>query len=67
MPLFKEDLDQMQCECGRPGREDPLFIHSQCHIKWPTWLDYFDGILTLRCSKCNREILQITVAKRSQL
>ena len=64
MPLYKEDLDQVQCSCGRIACEDPVFLHSGCHIKSPTWCSYFDGVLTVRCAECKKIVAEIAVAKK---
>jgi hypothetical protein len=63
-PLYKEDLKDLKCPCGRPGCEDPLFFHSQCHPAAPTWTSYFDGVLTISCVVCDKIIAQIAVASR---
>ncbi len=64
MPLYKQDLDNMFSDCGVPLREDPGYLHSDCHIEEPTWCIYFNGILTVRCAKCNKVIAEIAVAER---
>jgi len=64
MALYKEDLKDLKCPCGRPGCEDPLFIHSKCHLEAATWASYFDGVLTVRCSVCEEVIAEFAVASR---
>lgn len=62
--MYKEDLDLVRCECGRPGCEETMIIHGKCHFGEPTWCVYFDGELIVRCSVCAKEIVRIKVAKR---
>ena len=64
--MYKEDLDQTRCECGRSALEEPIIFRSRCHDNEPTWCEYFDGEVTVRCSVCEKEIVRIKVAKRSQ-
>lgn len=64
MLLYIEDLKDMKCPCGRPGCEDPIFMHAACHPSAPTWASYFDGILTISCSVCEKVIAEIAVANR---
>ena len=62
--MYKEDLDQLRCDCGRIACEDPMFFRSKCHPGEPTWCKYFDGELIIRCSICKREVVRIKVAKK---
>lgn len=62
--LYQEDMANMQCPCGKPGCEDPLYIHGKCHMTAPAWVKYFDGVLTVECSVCETQIAQFAVAKR---
>ncbi len=64
MALFKEDLDHLKCPCGRPGCEDKMILHSKCHPREPTWVDYFNGEITVRCARCNQVIGVIAVAAK---
>ena len=62
---YREDLDNLVCECGTPVCEDPVVFHSQCHFGKPTWTGYFDGEVKVFCSVCNEEIVSIAVARRT--
>ena len=62
--VYKEDLDNERCPCGIPGCEQPLYAQALCHPDAPLWVRYFDGILTLTCSVCGRDIDWIVVASR---
>ena len=64
MALYKEDLDMMKCDCGMPACEGRVFFHSGCHLKEPTWCEYYDGVLKITCAVCGKEIISIAVAER---
>ena len=36
--------------------DDTVYLHSICHMEYPTWCSYKDGILTIECSVCKRFI-----------
>ena len=65
-PLYKEELDNLECTCGQPACEERIVFHSNCHIFTPTWVEYSDGVITINCGKqwCNKEIIRIAVARR---
>lgn len=60
---YKEDLDLMQCDCGRHALEDAIIIKPACHDEG-VQVEYFDGLLTLRCFVCDRFVVQVAVAKK---
>lgn len=65
--LTRAQLDLMRCGMVHPDGEicnhgGPLTFHSQCHIEAPTWVTYSDGVLTVKCSVCEREVAQVKVA-----
>lgn len=60
--MYRDELDSMLCDCGKPACEDPVWFHSNCHIEAPTWCTYYDGELTIKCSECGSEIASIAVA-----
>lgn len=55
-------LDKLVCNCGVPGCEDPMFLHSQCHPSGRLWVSYFDGVLTVTCGECDAIVTKIQVA-----
>ena len=65
MPLHKEDLDKLECPCGHPSCEDPIYLHAACHMKAGTWVRYFDGVLTIVCSICEKPVAEIAVAREA--
>jgi len=74
-PMNRADLDSMLklgCGfCGRspapaaePHEHEVLALHARCHPRSPTWTFYAgDGILVVRCAKCDRMIAAILVAE----
>jgi hypothetical protein len=65
--LYREDLDALRCDCGKPACEDHMVFHGACHPKEKTWSHYYDGELTIRCAKCNKVVTRIAVARRSEV
>ena len=59
---YKEDLDLIRCDCGRHACEDAIILRPACH-DGGLQVDYFNGVLTLRCFVCLREVAQVAVAK----
>ena len=41
---------------------DPLFLHSQCHIRSGLDVSYLNGIMTIRCLKCVKHIISLKTA-----
>ena len=69
MPLYREDLDQPPRACAEPGcgdihPEDDLWFHAKCHLDSPTWARYRDGVLTIQCARCERDVVALVVASR---
>ena len=68
MALYREDLDPMPASFptqGGPsqGGED-LWFHARCHLDSPTWARYRDGVLTIQCARCERDVVAVVVAAR---
>ncbi len=61
--MYQEDLDGLTCQCGQPGCEGALFLHSRCHLDAHLDAKYFNGVLTLTCAKCDKLIAEISVAR----
>ena len=66
MALYREDLEASRCDV--PGCEDTteLWFHARCHLGSPTWVTYRDGVVTIVCARCDREIASLVVASRAQ-
>jgi hypothetical protein len=66
-PMGRSDLDAMSsCEaCEGPRRDhEALALHARCHPQSPTWTFYAgDGILVVRCAKCDQMIAAIWVGE----
>lgn len=60
-PLTKKELSAM--ECSDCGGDDHVYMHSQCHPKSPTWVNYSEGYLTIECAECDKVITVIKVAE----
>ena len=70
MPLYREDLDRPPRSCAVPGcgdvhADDDLWFHAKCHLDSPTWARYRDGVLTIQCARCERDVVALHVARRS--
>lgn len=68
--LYREDMDtrgceQPGCDCGQGGG-GLLYLHSSCHPSSPTWTRYLDGVLTIVCDECEKEVASFVVASRAQ-
>lgn len=44
--------------------DDDLWFHAKCHLDSPTWARYRDGILTIQCARCERDVVALHVAPR---
>ena len=58
--LYKEELDKMECAAGHKAKG--FWLHSKCHITIPTWVRYEDGIISVRCSVCDKVVAEIAIA-----
>ncbi|MDA1195380.1 MAG: hypothetical protein O2894_09375 [Planctomycetota bacterium] len=69
MPLYQEDLVRPHGPCSVPGcgevhPDDSLWFHANCHLASPTWARYAQGVLTIQCARCERDIVALHVAQR---
>lgn len=57
-------LDHMSCQVPDCTHEhdEPLFLHSRCHVEAATWCSYQNGVLTVKCSKCEKTVIKVEVA-----
>ena len=63
--LYQEDLDAIPCAmCAEPKCDDPKYVHSGCHFDEPLWVVYYGGYLNILCSKCDKVVASIAVAKK---
>ena len=65
-PLTQQDLKDLTCAepgCTHDSHENGLALHSRCHPSQPTWAWYKDGVLTVRCSRCESVVATIAVAQ----
>lgn len=56
MSKEKEHTHGPQCGCG--ATDQPMYLHSKCHIATPTWaVISADGkTLTIECAACGKEV-----------
>lgn len=64
--LTQKELDELGCgnpDCGHDHAV--LVLHSVCHIKKGTWVEYrkATGELKVVCAQCGKEVARILVAK----
>lgn len=45
-------------ECGGAG---PLYLHSKCHPRHPTWAVLNGDQLTIECAKCGQAVARFNV------
>lgn len=55
-----------QAGCLAGGAEDAadLWFHAKCHLDSPTWARYRDGLLTIQCARCERDVVALVIATR---
>ncbi|MDF1701790.1 MAG: hypothetical protein P1V36_11595, partial [Planctomycetota bacterium] len=41
-----------------------LWFHAKCHLDSPTWARYRDGLLTIQCARCERDVVALVIATR---
>ena len=64
--LFTEDLDKMQCgepDCDHTSH-DGLYLHGKCHSHDGVDVLYERGVLTITCTVCDKQICDVSVARR---
>ncbi|TXH09635.1 MAG: hypothetical protein E6R03_16455 [Hyphomicrobiaceae bacterium] len=68
-PLTRQELDVAKCaQCGGADpacRHEPeLIFNGRCHLEAPTISSYnkHDGIVTIKCSVCQKLVARIKVA-----
>lgn len=80
MPLYRDDLDAPptprphgDASTGDVSRGDvsrsvastgDLWFHAKCHLDSPTWARYRDGVLTIQCARCERDVVALAIARR---
>ena len=72
MPLIltREDLDGKSCAmpgCTHERHPEGLYLHAVCHPRAPLDVAYHEGVLTVRCDRCDAHVATIAVASRSRL
>jgi len=63
--LTRAQMDPMTCSvegCDHADHQGGLVMHARCHVESPTWCAYQDGVLTVTCAECDREVARIAVA-----
>ena len=64
-PLYREDFDDMRCDCNSPQCDnDVIVLRSVCHPDKPTRTLYLkEGhVLLIVCAECDKPIVGIAVA-----
>jgi hypothetical protein len=53
-----EKGEKLSCECC--GEDGPMYFHSLCHPKSPTWcVMHGDYTFVIECAECGKEIVRI--------
>jgi hypothetical protein len=65
--LSQKQLDTMTCnqpgcDCGKTPS---MFFHSNCHPGVPTWCEYREGAIFVRCAECNKLVVAVAVAEEA--
>lgn len=60
--LTRRDLDGQRCHTPGCGCGGVLFLHPQCHPHRGVDVAYDEGVLTIRCHKCQQFVATIVVA-----
>jgi hypothetical protein len=66
-PMTRRELDQARCGHEDHDPEDcrvggPLYLHARCHPSAGTRCMYDQGILDIRCRRCEAPIVKVAVA-----
>jgi len=61
-PMTRIELDQQRCDTPGCGCGGVIFIHPTCHAHRGVDVSYVEGVLSLRCHKCQRLMTRIAVA-----
>jgi hypothetical protein len=64
---YREDLLGTKCHLPDCNHDHSvLVLHAKCHPRAGTWVFYdkASGIATIRCAKCDNEILSLAIASR---
>src|SRR5271157_3808527 len=47
----------IKCEqCGGGCEQQPLYMHSRCHVPSPTYAVRFGDVLSVFCAECDKKI-----------
>jgi hypothetical protein len=66
-PLVRAQLDDLcregcDCGCGRAiSADNPLSIAARCHFPTACTVEYWQGVLTVRCVRCGALVVKIAV------
>jgi hypothetical protein len=60
------DHDPAPQDDGTFKDDGSLYLHSACHIDYPTWsaLHPVTGVLTILCAKCQKVVTRLQVVKK---
>lgn len=66
-PFTRADLDHVHCSVPGCTTEhaggNSVFLHGRCHVGAGNEVEYVDGLLHIRCTRCKREVAAIQVAE----
>jgi hypothetical protein len=43
--------------------DEPLYLHSMCHISEPLWAKLIGNVLVLECSVCGKTVARLVVVQ----
>jgi hypothetical protein len=65
-PLYREDLDsESRCiipGCNHTSKDEWMYLHARCHREAKVWAKYRNGVLSVECGRCHREVVSVNVA-----
>lgn len=65
-PLTRAILDHVRCgipDCTSEHEGEPIYLHGRCHMGAGNEVEYLDGVLSIRCVRCKKEVGRIKVAE----
>lgn len=65
--VTREWLDQQRCADPNCDKEhEALILRSRCHPSVPTWAGYDNGVVTIFCAKCRKNVVSVAVKEGAE-
>lgn len=63
-------VDNLPSGCESPGcscRTGPMFLHSRCHPRSPTWVKLDGDVATVECAVCRKTVVVLRLVRRTEV